>query len=306
MTINPDKILAIDDEPDTLSVLRDTLAEDGLDLRTVANMDEAVQALDEGDWAVVLIDQRLHGSLGSDEGLDLVTEVQRRSPGAKSIIMTGYASPETIERAFTSGVYDYVEKSRHFDLLLRAKVRNARELAREQRLAAIDARTAAASLRELWTRANAEPDRYRKGRLLEDLLELLLRQVPGFVVSARHHGVDEEFDLVVRNQSTDPFWSKEGQYFIVECKNWTSTVGPAELDRFVNKLERRFGRATLGLFVAANGFTSGFASTLATRRRENLLVVPIDRAALEAWVGAADHDQALKQLHQRTVEAADG
>lgn len=305
MTIDPDKILAMDDDPDILNVLRDTLAEDGLDLRTASNMDEAVQALDEGDWAVVLIDQRLHGSEGSDEGLGVVTEVERRSPGAKSIIMTGYASEEAIERAFASGVYDYVEKSRHFDLLLRAKVRNARELAREQRLAAIGASAASASLRDLWTRAKAETDRNRKGRLLEDLLELLLRQVPGFVVSARRRSGDEEFDLVVRNESHDPLWAKEGQYFLVECKNWTSTVGPDELDRFVNKLERRFGRATLGFFVAANGFTSGFPSTLATRRRENLLVVPIDGAALEVLISAPDHDQALKQLHQRAVEAAE-
>ena len=138
MTIQPDKILAVDDEPDVLMVLRETLADEGLDLRSASTMDGALQALDEGDWSVVLIDQKLHGPDGSDEGLTLIREVEARSPGAKVIIVTGYASPEAIDRAFASGVYDYVEKSQNFATLLRAKVRNAIELAREQWLASIE------------------------------------------------------------------------------------------------------------------------------------------------------------------------
>ena len=302
--IDPDKILAIDDESPVLQVIRETLAEDGLALRTATTRDEALTALDEGDWSVVLIDQRLHGSAGDDEGLALLTEVDRRSPGAKTIIVTGYASPEAIERAFEWGAYDYVEKTQTFATLLRAKVRNATELAREQRLAAVEGSAVSASLQSLWNQARSETNSGRKGRLLEDLLELLLRQIPGFIVSARRRSDDEEFDLVVRNESSDPLWSEERQYILVECKNWTSKVGPDELDRFVSKLERRYGRAKLGFFVAANGFTAGFSTTLATRRRENLLIVPIDGAALEALITSSDYDQQLKRLHQQAVEAS--
>lgn len=246
----------------------------------------------------------LHGSAGGDEGLALLTEVDRRSPGAKTIIVTGYASPEAIERAFASGAYDYVEKTQTFATLLRAKVRNATELAREQRLAAVEASALSATLQTLWDQARRETNSGRKGRLLEDLLELLLRQIPGFIVSARRRGIDEEFDLVIRNESTDPLWAEERQYILVECKNWTSKVGPDELDRFISKLELRYGRAKLGFFVAANGFTAGFSTNLATRRRENLLIVPIDAAALEALITSSDYDRELKRLHQQAVEAS--
>jgi CheY-like chemotaxis protein len=305
MTVDPDKILAIDDEPAILNVFREMLAEDGLELRTATTMEEALIALDEGDWSVVLIDQKLHGRERSDDGLSLVAEVDQRSPGAKAIIVTGYASPDAIERAFASGVYDYIEKTENFRTLLRAKVRNATELAREQWLGSIDSSEVSTTLIELWTTARNATDSARKGRLLEDLLELLFKQIPGFVVSARRRSVDEEFDLVVRNESPDPFWAKDGQYFLVECKNWTSKVGPGELDRFIGKLERRHGRATLGFVVAPNGFTSGFSSTLAARRYKRLLIVPIDEQALDELVMGRKYAQLLKQLHQRAIEAPD-
>ena len=306
MTVRHDKILAIDDEPSSLTVIREVLQDDGVDVRTATTMDEALAALDEGDWSVVLIDQRLHGPDESDEGLTLVAEVERRSPGAKAIIVTGYASPKAIEQAFELGVYDYVEKTQSFATLLRAKVRNATELAREQWLSSLESVQLTSHLTGLWGRAQAEASSARKGRLLEDLLELLLKQVPGFVVATRRRSTDEEFDLVVRNESTDPLWSKDSQYFLVECKHWTSKVGPAELDRFIAKLERRHGRAKLGFFVAANGFTAGFSATLAARRREQILVVPIDGRDLQRWVERDDRDVVLKELHQRAVEAAAG
>jgi CheY-like chemotaxis protein len=301
--INPEKILAVDDEPSTLAVYRDMLAEDGLELRTVTTMSRAVDALDEGDWAVVLLDQRLHGAAGSDEGLALIEEVQRRSPGAKIIIVTGYASPEAIERAFAAGIYDYVEKTESVHTLLRAKVRNAIELAREQWLTSMNSDEAAERLAQLWADARKETTAARKGRLLEDLVELLLKQIPGFVIAVRRRSDDEEFDLVVRNESSDPLWSKDSQYFLVECKNWSSKVGPDDLDRFVAKLERRHGRAKLGFFIAPNGFTAGFSSTLATRRREHLLVVPIDDRALSDLVTGPDREGLLKDLYQRAIEA---
>jgi CheY-like chemotaxis protein len=302
--ISPYKILAVDDDPAILRIYRELLTEAGLEVHTATTIDEAVTALDEGDWSVVLLDQRLHGADSSDEGLTLVAEVDRRSPGAKIIIVTGYASAETIEQAFAEGVYDYIEKTQSFATLLRAKVRNATELARERWLASLDRDQVSTELARLWDAVRTESNSARKGRLLEDLLELLLGQIPGFVVAARRRSVDEEFDLTVRNESADPLWSKDSQYFIVECKNWSSKVGPAELDRFVLKIERRYGRAKLGFFVAVNGFTAGFKSTLATNRNKDVLVIPLHGGDIETLVHADDREALLKQHHQRAVEAS--
>lgn len=71
----------------------------------------------------------------------------------------------------------------------------------------------------LFAQMGSETNAQRKGRLLEDLMELLLKSIPGFIVKSRRRGLDEELDLVVRNESTDPLWGKDSQYFLVECKN---------------------------------------------------------------------------------------
>lgn len=293
------RILAVDDEEEILEIYRDMLLPLGWELQTAKSYVEAIDRLDEGSWGVVLLDQRLRGADSPDtEGLGLIEEVHRRSPGAKAIIVTGYASPEAIEAAFGAGVYDYVEKTQSFETLLRVKIEHAMELQQQRWLVHADDSEA----QELWAQTKSEPNAQRKGRLLEDLLELLLRSIPGFKVTGRRRGLDEEFDLVVRNESPDPWWSKEGSYFLVECKNWSRPCEPKELTHFLSKLQLRFDRAKLGFFVAASGFTKGFRTTLAARRESRHLVVPVGPEDLQHLVDAPQRSDVLKELHQRTVE----
>lgn len=217
-------------------------------------------------------------------------------------MVTGYASPTAIEQAFAAGAYDYVEKTPSFETLLRVKIEHVMELQRQRWL--VHAHDSEAQA--LWTLMASEANPQRKG-LLEDLMELLLKSIGGFIVKDRRRGLDEELDLIVRNEAADPWWSKEGSYILVECKNWSRPCDPKELAHFHDKLAFRFDRAKLGFFVAASGFTKGFRSSLAKRRGSNHLVVPIDRTDLEHLVAASDRSEILKELHQRTVElAADG
>lgn len=123
----------------------------------------------------------------------------------QAFVVTGYASPESIERAFAAGVYDYLEKTPSFTTLLRVKVGNIMELQRQRWLAYVGVDADRAQARELWSRVKAETHSQRKGRLLEDLLELLLKSVPGFVVKTNRRGLDEELDLVVRIEEADSF-----------------------------------------------------------------------------------------------------
>lgn len=295
------RILAVDDEAKFLKMYRDMLEPLGWEVHTAGSYVEAIDRLDEGDWSVVLLDQRLRGATSPDEeGIGLVQEVERRSPGAKAIMVTGYASPTAIEQAFAAGVYDYVEKTPSFETLLRVKIEHVMELQRQRWLL----HASDSEAKDIWVQMTSEANAQRKGRLLEDLLQLLLKSIPGFIVKDRRRGIDEELDLIVRNESSDPWWSKEGQFFLVECKNWSRPCDPKELDRFLAKLLRRFDRAKLGFFVAASGFTAGFRTTLATERKAAHLIVPIDDTDLRKLVDASDRFEALKELYQRTVEVA--
>ena len=142
------------------------------------------------------------------------------------MIVTAFAAPDVIERAFALGAYDYLEKGRNFTALLRAKVRNASEAVRERRLGELDAGGRETELQAAWIAATTETDRPRKGKLLEQFMLLLFRTIPGFHhVRTNVRNEIEEVDLLIRNESQDPLWSKEGPFFLAECKNWSSRVG---------------------------------------------------------------------------------
>lgn len=301
------RILIVDDS----AVFRDTYQElltgEGYLVETATSREEAIARLDSNDWDVVLLDQKLLGGSGPDQGIDLVEEVNTRAPGAKSIIVTAYATKESIARAFDAGVYDFLEKIGSFDHLLRIKVRNATEAVRERKLGSLDADAAERRIAETWASLAAAADPNRKGLLLEELMILLFRSIHGFRhVNVRRKSEDEEIDLVIRNESSDPLWFRESSYILVECKNWSRPVDPREFDRFQSKLERRFGRARLGFFVAAAGFTKGFHSTRQAERKGSVLVVCIAPQDLQQLVASSDRNETLKQIHGKAIVEANG
>ncbi|MBJ2215134.1 MULTISPECIES: restriction endonuclease [Pseudomonas] len=66
----------------------------------------------------------------------------------------------------------------------------------------------------------------------------------------------EEIDIVLWNAQTEEILRPWDSIILVECKNWSATVGAPVLDNFINKVRRR--ALTTGIFVAANGVTGGF------------------------------------------------
>lgn len=297
----PDKVLVVDDDSLVLAVYEELLAGLGVSCDTATSYAEAQAKLQESEWTLVLLDQKLRGPDGPNDGLGLLEEVDRLSPGAKAIVVTGYADSKSVERAFSSGAYDLIEKTGTFETLVRVKVSNALEEARQRWMAGLNDPGRDAALLETWEAAKSEQDAAKKGRLLEDTLELVLKKIPGLLVQARTRSQDEEFDLVVRNQSEDAFWSKESLYFLVECKNWSTKVGPSEYDRLLMKLRRRSNRSRLGFLVAVGGFTEGVRSHHATTREDADLIVLVDRGDLDQLVASSAPSELLKKLHSRAV-----
>jgi CheY-like chemotaxis protein len=304
--ISPGNVLVVDDEQAFFETYRDILAPEGYRVEWARDRESALARLQESPWDIVVLDQRLSGATGGDTGIDLVSTIV--FTGAKVIVATAYADPAMIERAFRDGAYDYLEKNTMLRTLLRLKVRNAEEALRERRLASLGTDAREEELRRLWADVQSEPDRNRKGKLLEDLMVLLFKTVPGFThVDTRRKSQDEEIDLFIRNESTDAFWIREhSQYVIVECKNWSKPVGPNELVIFRNKVENRGGRCRLGFFISVGDFTAGFHSQAATYRKADILIVPVERADLEELVNASDRNEVLKKLHARAAMAGNG
>lgn len=296
-----ESVLIIDDEPSFLALYRKLLGQEGYRTDTATNVGEALAKLETSPFRVVILDQKLQGPMGPDSGLDLIADIRQRAPNAKIIIATGYAAPRAIERAFEAGVYDYLEKNDIFDTLLRVKVRHVFALVREQHLSMLDVEGREEELHALWQQARAETDRYRKGKLLEDLMSLLFRSVPGWHTETNVANDIEEIDVVIRNESPDPIWSKETAFLIAECKHWSKPVGVTELRSFLWKLHHRYGRCRLGFFVSTQGFTGPFHETLNSERAGEALVIAIDGGELERLIQSQDRSAMLKELYQRAA-----
>lgn len=304
MTTSAPRILIVDDDADFVELYRDVLGRAGYAVEVAQREDEARQRFVEGEWGVIVLDQKLRGPGGPDVGIDLLTAARRLAPAAKVIIATAFAEPASIAQAFALGAYDYLQKDRLFEHFLKAKVRNALEAWQERAMAALSVERREQEIQDLWRDARAEPNAQRKGELLEQLLLRIVRAVPGFEhAQVNRENELEEIDVLVQNRSSDPFWQREGGYVLVECKHWSKPVGAPELKAFRDKIEDRYGRASLGFFVALGGYASTTRLEELTRRGGRSLVVLLSAADLQRLVQGRDRDALLKEFHARSVMA---
>lgn len=303
----PARVLLVDDDRVFNDTLAERLRERGHSVRSAYAIQTALDLLDVDSFDVAILDLKLDGPEGADVGVDSIGKILDRAPTLKPIVITAYADSDSVERAFRCGAYDYVEKTdfRVFEALLLAKISNALEPAREARFAALVNGEREAQLAAQWAKVLSEPERGRKGALLEELMVVLWRSIPGFERTvANRQSQDEEIDLVVVNEAKDEFWQKESAIFLIECKNWISKVDPKEIERFEGKIKRRHGRCRLGFFVAPEGFTAGVATTLLANRKDKSVIVPLAKPELESLIAAGSpgaRNQRLKDLVLRAL-----
>ncbi len=299
------RLLIVDDDAAFTAMYRELLEADGHVAQVASTAEQARQACKDAGPAldVILLDQKLQGPGGSDSGLELISVAKELAPLAKLIVVTGYASADAIERAFRLGVYDYLVKNGAFEALLRAKVRNAAEVAFERRRNSLrDDAALSQELQATWREATSTSDRFRKGALLERVMKLLFTATPGFAEVTTNLRTDtEELDVVVCNRSEDPLWKKEGQYLLGECKNWSKKAGSPEARDFVCKLVTKHRRATVGFYFSLEGFTDAFALELSKHATEQPVVLRFDRADIERWIAATDKLAFLREQHRRAV-----
>jgi CheY-like chemotaxis protein/HPt (histidine-containing phosphotransfer) domain-containing protein len=121
ITLSPARVLLIDDDPEILEILAPSLGEDGLCLSGVGSGREALVALAEGTFDLILLDLGLPGINGLK-----VLELLKADPVSRHlpvIVITAWNSTEDKLRAFEIGAVDYLTKP--FEPVeLRARVRS--------------------------------------------------------------------------------------------------------------------------------------------------------------------------------------
>ncbi|WBU54078.1 sigma-54 dependent transcriptional regulator [Paracoccus sp. SCSIO 75233] len=109
-------ILIVDDEKDIRELIADILQDEGFATRLAANSDEAVEALNEAEPALMILDIWLKDS--RMDGIDILKQVKRNNPDVPVIIISGHGNIEIAVAAIRQGAYDFIEKPFNIDQLL--------------------------------------------------------------------------------------------------------------------------------------------------------------------------------------------
>ena len=134
------RILIADDQADVREALRLLFKNEGYQTETVNSPARTIQALTEREFDLLLIDLNYaRDTTSGQEGLDLLSRIQKLDAPPPVVVMTAWASVELAVEAMRRGARDFVRKPWENPRLL-AIVRNQielnRALRREQRLEA--------------------------------------------------------------------------------------------------------------------------------------------------------------------------
>lgn len=113
----PEAILIADDEPGIRESLVDVLEDSGYEAHAASDGTEALAAIHDRDFAVVITDLRMPGA----DGLEVMRKVRQIAPQTIVLVMTAHATIDTAVAALREGAADYVLKPIVFEDLL-AKV----------------------------------------------------------------------------------------------------------------------------------------------------------------------------------------
>ncbi|GDX82321.1 acetoacetate metabolism regulatory protein AtoC [Deltaproteobacteria bacterium] len=110
------RILVVDDEPSIRTVLRAHLARDGHDVAAAADGAEAVGALTQAPFDLVISDLRMPGM----SGLELLSWCTREQPGLPVILITAHGTVDAAVEALKLGAQDFITKPFDLDKLKQA------------------------------------------------------------------------------------------------------------------------------------------------------------------------------------------
>jgi putative nucleotidyltransferase with HDIG domain len=118
------RILVVDDEPQMRSALLQALQTKAAFVGVAASAHEALNAIESGEFDIVISDMRMPGA----SGLDLLTMAHQSRWDIAVILISGLAKPEEIVAALRLNVSDFLFKPLQLDALLEAVDRSYHRL----------------------------------------------------------------------------------------------------------------------------------------------------------------------------------
>jgi len=112
-------VLIVDDDPIFRQRLGRAFVDRGYDVRTAADVEEALARARDDSPEIAIVDLRMPGQ----SGLELIPELHRIDPATKIVVLTGYGSIATAVEAMRLGATNYLPKPADADDVLAAVAR---------------------------------------------------------------------------------------------------------------------------------------------------------------------------------------
>ena len=101
-----EKILIIDDEPDTILILQDRLEMEGYQVITATDGCDALELIDQDLPDLVLLDIQMPRL----DGIETLTHIHQKYPGILVVMLTAHGTIQRAVEATKQGAYDFLEK----------------------------------------------------------------------------------------------------------------------------------------------------------------------------------------------------
>jgi PleD family two-component response regulator len=107
------RVIVIDDDEGDCCLVEDILAEEGIEVVKAVGGEQGVRILGEQEFPVVITDLRMPDI----DGFGIIDFIRKRHKETLIIVLTGYASIDSVIIALRLGAYDYIIKPFGPDLL---------------------------------------------------------------------------------------------------------------------------------------------------------------------------------------------
>ncbi|MFC1508472.1 response regulator [Candidatus Omnitrophota bacterium] len=113
-------ILVVDDESTILHMIDEVLTSHGYKCDTAQSVDIAIEMIKKNEYDIILADKNMPAQNESSivGGLGLLEFVRNYDPSIELIIMTGFATIESVIKALQLGAFDYLNKPFSIEELL--------------------------------------------------------------------------------------------------------------------------------------------------------------------------------------------
>ncbi|MDW8239480.1 MAG: sigma-54 dependent transcriptional regulator [Acidobacteriota bacterium] len=168
----PARVLIADDQSDVLEALRLLLKTEGYQIEMARSPADILEALESRDFDVALIDLNYaRDTTSGEEGLDVLSRIQRLDSTLPVIVMTAWGSIELAVEAMRRGARDFIQKpwdNARLLSIVRTQVELARALRRGQQLEA----------ENLMLRREVHPTLIAESPAMKSVLDLIARVGP--------------------------------------------------------------------------------------------------------------------------------